>query len=201
VRRVARTGRWLVGAAVALGALGLTAAASRAEPFQAGAKELALVAGYSLSHNELVGNVDTLNAYHVLPHVGYFLTDESGRGWLRGNLELVTEPTLLVIEGQETTTLAGVTVLSRWVFAGTGRVRPYFEAGGGVLAGSLRLRETRCHVTFALQGGIGALVFVSERTAITAGYRFHHLSNGNTCDGNPGLDSSMFVLGVSRFFP
>lgn len=201
MRRVTRTGRWLVGAVVVLGSLGVTAAASRAEHFQAGAKELTLVAGYSLSHNELVGNVDTLHGYHALPHVGYFLTDESGPGWLRGSFELMTEPTLLVIEGRETTTLAGVAVLGRWVFAGTTRVRPYVEAGSGVLGGSLRLRATDCDVAFTLQAGIGALFFVSERTAITAGYRFHHLSNGGACSGNPGLDSSLLVLGVSRFFP
>lgn len=200
MRRAARAGRWLVGSAVALGMLGLTPAL-RAEPLQAGTRELALAGGYSLSHNELVGNVGTLEGYHLIPHVGYFLTDEAGAGWLRGSLELVTEPTLLVIEGRGTTTLAGVAVLGRWMFAGTARVRPYLEAGGGVLGGSLRLRRTSCDVAFALQVGTGALLFLSERTAITAGYRFQHLSNGSVCGGNPGLDSSAFVLGVSRFFP
>ncbi|MBI2467313.1 MAG: acyloxyacyl hydrolase [Candidatus Rokubacteria bacterium] len=76
-----------------------------------------------------------------------------------------------------------------------------FRGGGRRPWGLLRLRATGCDVAFTLQAGIGLLFFVSERTAITAGYRFHHLSNGNVCSGNPGLDSSLFVLGVSRFFP
>jgi hypothetical protein len=42
---------------------------------------------------------------------------------------------------------------------------------------------------------------VSESTAITAGYRFHHLPNAGQCDKNFGLNSSLFVLRVSYCFP
>jgi hypothetical protein len=41
---------------------------------------------------------------------------------------------------------------------------------------------------------------VAERTAVTAGYRFQHLSNGDRCDQNLGLNSSLFTVGVSHFF-
>lgn len=195
-----RPRRCLVGMAAAAYLLGAAGASSAWEPFEAGTKALALAAGYSLSHNELVGNKATLEGLHLIPHVGYFLTDEAGPGWARGNLELLAEPTLLYLEGRESATLGGLAVLGRWVFVGGARVRPYVEAGAGVLGGHLQLRRTGCDTAFIFQAGVGTLLFVSEHTAVTAGYRFHHLSNGNLCSGNPGLDSSLFVLGLSHFF-
>ena len=45
------------------------------------------------------------------------------------------------------------------------------------------------------------LLFMSQSTAVTVGYRFHHLSNAHLCSKNIGLNSSQFILGFSYFFP
>jgi lipid A 3-O-deacylase len=164
--------------------------------------EITLSAGYSLSHTTVGKNLDTVDGIHLIPHVGFFLTDEHGQGLLRGNLELLAEPTLLHLDsGSESATLVGLSALGRWVFAGASRVKPYVEAGIGVLGGETQFRQTDCNVNFVLQGGVGALAFVAPRTAITAGYRFHHISNADACDKNLGLNSSVFILGASYFFP
>ena len=190
MRVTADLGRCLVGMAVSLHVLGLAGAAA-GEPIRAGTVALTLAGGYSLSHNELAGNVDTLKGYHAIPHIGYFLAE---------NFELLVEPTFLYLEGREAARLGGLSLLARLVSGGSG-MRVYVEAGGGGLEGRLQLRNGSCDAAFTVQGGIGLLFFVSERAAVSAGYRFHHLSNGNLCSGNPGLDSSMAVLGLSYFFP
>jgi hypothetical protein len=41
---------------------------------------------------------------------------------------------------------------------------------------------------------------VTDRTAIYAGYRWTHVSNGNTSDPNRGFESHTGVLGMSLFF-
>jgi hypothetical protein len=39
----------------------------------------------------------------------------------------------------------------------------------------------------------------SRRTALYAGYRWEHISNGNISDPNRGLDNNSGVFGVSFF--
>ena len=185
--------------------LGLLVAvdAAQAQPgVRFGAMEVTLSAGYSFSHAIVSQGLDTVDGFHLIPHFGIFLTDAHGPGWVKGHLELLAERTLLYLDGgKESATLVGFSALGRWVFAASPRVKPYIEAGVGVLGGETKFRETDCDVNFVLQGGAGALVFLSPRTAITAGYRFHHVSNADACDQNLGLNSSLFILGVSYFFP
>jgi hypothetical protein len=57
-----------------------------------------------------------------------------------------------------------------------------------------------CDVNFILEGGPGLLIFLSDRTALTVGYRYHHVSNGSKCTPNLGLNSSLFILGLTHFF-
>ena len=193
-------GWWLVGALVGIQVLCLRAAAG-AEELQAGTMELAAAVGYSVSHNVTgARNLETVRGFHLVPHLGYVLTDERGEGGVRGNLELLAEPTLIHLDASESATVVGLSVVARWVFAASPRVRPYVEVGAGVLGGDTQLRQTTCDVNLAAQGGIGAMLFMSETTALTLGYRFQHVSNGDRCIQNVGLNSSLFVLGLSYFF-
>ena len=49
-----------------------------------------------------------------------------------------------------------------------------------------------------VEGGAGCEIVRSSRRAFTLGYKFHHLSNANSAPSNPGLDSHVFYLGLSR---
>jgi Lipid A 3-O-deacylase (PagL) len=117
-----------------------------------------------------------VTSVHLLPHVGYFVTGEIGEGALRGNFELLVEPTLIYLDASNSATVVGVAVLPRWLFAASPRVRPYLEMGAGVLAGEIDLRQTNCDVNFILEGGTGAMIFVAERVALTLGVRLQHVS-------------------------
>jgi len=96
--------------------------------------------------------------------------------------------------------VAGVAVLPRWVFAGSPRVRPYLEAGAGIVGGQVNLRQTNCDVNFILEGGGGAMIFMTERVALTLGVRLHHLSNADRCSENEGINSIIGIVGVSYLF-
>ncbi len=193
-------GVWLIGAMLSIQTFAPDDRAWGQVRFRAGMKDVSLGGGYSVSVN--LGHTDTVDGVHLLPHFGYILTDEVGARWARGNLELLAEPTFIHLKGRdESATVVGVAALGRWILATGPWIRPYLEAGVGVLAGEAKLRHTNCDVNFVLQGGPGVLVFVSDATAVTVGYRLHHISNAEMCSKNVGLNSSLFILGVSYFFP
>ncbi len=194
--------RWLVGVLVGAHTLAFAGVAAGQERLRAGTTELTLAGGYSVSHK--IGgsrDLEAVNGLHLLPHFGYVLSDEHGPGWVRGNFELLAEPTGVHLEDGDAATVAGLAVLGRWVFAVWPTVRPYFEVGVGVVGGQVELRHTNCDVNFLVEGGPGMLFFVSSNTAVTVGYRFHHMSNAQRCSQDLGLNSSLFTVGVSYFFP
>lgn len=175
------------------------------EWLHAGAHELALKGGYSIRHDtdQSYAPGRNMEGIHLLPHYGYTLTNEKGAGWIRGNLSLLLEPTLIRLDHEQTRDLYGVAVLGRWMLSRWDAVRPYLEGGGGILFGRPGLRgRSDCNTNFVLQGGPGILIRTSEREAFTVGYRFHHISNSDICDdsdANRGIDSSLFLIGVSYF--
>jgi hypothetical protein len=187
----------LLAAAVAL----LPGNAARAEEeLVARTKAVGLGAAVSISHGTDPG-LDALAGYQLLPHVGYVVTDAHGPDWVRGNFEVLVEPALIRLDSDDgSANVVGASALTRWVFQGTGRYRPFVEAGVGVLLGESTLAQTDCAVNFLLQAGPGVLVFLSDTTVLTVGYRFQHISNGGACQYNVGINSSALYVGVSRLF-
>jgi hypothetical protein len=167
----------------------------------AGTKDVGLGGVVSISHDTR-DDLDRLTGLQLLPHVGYVVTDAAGPEMLRGNLEVLVEPTLLYLrDDTHAATTVGVSGLVRWIFAGSGRLRPYIEAGAGVLVGETDFRQTDCDVNFLLQAGPGLLVSLSDAAAVTVAYRFQHISNGGACSFNVGINSSALHVGVSYLFP
>jgi hypothetical protein len=176
----------------------LGAPTARAQSIRAGALEWTLAAGGGAS---LPGGGDeTVTSFQLLPHLGYFVTGEGGEGVMRGNLEILVEPALVHLDAAKSATVVGVAVLPRWVFAASPRIRPYLEAGGGVLLGQVDLPQTNCDVNFLLEAGRGAMLFMTERTALTLGARVSHMSNADRCSRNHGLNSVIGLVGISYFF-
>ena len=173
-------------------------AVSAGDPLASGATLLGLGGAVSVSHG--VEGLDTVDGLQLLPHVGYVISDRFGAGSLRGALEVMLEPTLmhLTSEGRSSTSV-GASALGRWVI-GESRVRPYLEAGLGMLLGRGDVQHSDCSVNFLLQAGPGLLVVLSDTTTLAAGYRFQHVSNASMCDLNVGLNSSALYLGVSYRF-
>ena len=128
----------MAGFLAALAALLPVRVASAGDPLSAGATLVGLGGAFSVSHQ--VEGLDTINGLQLLPHVGYVISDRFGTGALRGALEVVLEPTLMHLDsGVGTSTVVGLSALARWIFAGRGRLRPYVEAGAGMLVGETAL--------------------------------------------------------------
>jgi hypothetical protein len=178
----------------------LGATAAWAQSIDAGTLELTIAAGGGASLQTSDASLETVTSFQLLPHLGYFLTSEVGNGALRGNFEILVEPTLIHLDASNSATVGGVAGLLRWVFAAWSRVRPYLEIGAGILGGQIDLPQTNCDVNFTLEGGAGALIFMSARVALTAGARFQHVSNADRCSHNMGLNSVIGIVGISYFF-
>jgi lipid A 3-O-deacylase PagL len=189
---------WLAGLLAAAAAL-VPGAAPAGDPIAAGTKEVGLEGAVSISHGAR-DDFDTVTGFQLLPHVGYVASDAMGPSWLRGNLELLLEPTLMHVGSEVgSATVVGASVLGRWIFSGR-RFRPYIDGGSGVLVGETHLQQTHCSVNFLLQGGPGFLVVLSDATTLVVGYRFQHISNAALCSVNPGINSSALYLGVNYLF-
>ena len=80
----------------------------------------------------------------------------------------------------------------------TPQVRPYFEAGIGVIYTDFRVEGQGLRFNFNPQLGIGAELLQKDGTGSFAALRLHHLSNGNLYHDNRGVNS--LVLQVGRFF-
>ena len=79
-------------------------------------------------------------------------------------------------------------------------IEPFLTSGGGFLYFNHRMFGTTQQFNFTAQLGGGVQLFTSSRrTAIDLGYKYHHISNANLANQNPGLDSHMLFIGLSVF--
>ena len=80
------------------------------------------------------------------------------------------------------------------------RVQPFAQASGGFLYFGERVPDGRgAQFNFTGDFGGGVQWKTGARRAWTAGYRYHHVSNGYRADTNPGFDSNLFYVGFSIF--
>ena len=80
------------------------------------------------------------------------------------------------------------------------RVQPFAQASGGFLYFGERVPDPRgAQFNFTGDFGGGVQWKTGARRAWTAGYRYHHVSNGYRADFNPGFDSNLFYIGFSIF--
>lgn len=117
-----------------------------------------------------------------------------------GALEIGLEPLYQQYLEPERVYFAGLGLVFRYHFLSLGRFVPWLDLGAFAGGTNLKIKEIRSDFTFLLWGGLGASYFVTDRTAIYAGYRYQHVSNGNTSRPNRGFESNTGVLGVSFYF-
>lgn len=125
--------------------------------------------------------------------------DPVGEGFWRGALETGIEPWLQYYPRQKAGA-EGLKLVLRYHFLRASPLLPYVEALAGVGTTSLDVREINSDHTFVLEAGVGLSYFVTRGLALTAGYRFQHLSNAGTSRPNRGLNFDTGVFGVSFFF-
>jgi opacity protein-like surface antigen len=123
-----------------------------------------------------------------------------GPGPLHGSFEVGLEPVYQRYFEPDDAFFAGLGTTLRYHFLSLGGFVPYVEAAGFAGGTDLRVKEIDSDFTFMLWAGAGASFFVTDRAALYMGYRWTHVSNGNTKSPNRGFEANTGVVGMSFFF-
>ena len=130
---------------------------------------------------------------------GRILSGTIGPRALRGRFQWSVELVPLYSQfAPDHTYGVGVTpLLWRWNFEPRGRVVQFAELAGGALwtRDPVPMRTTRAN--FTAHAAYGLRYFLRPTLALVASYRFHHISNGNRLERNPGVNAHVMQFGVS----
>jgi hypothetical protein len=131
------------------------------------------------------------------------LTEAHLPGLLRGRFAWAFEVVPVFAQYQPTRTYGfGLSPLVwRWNFEPRGRVAPYVELTGGGLWTTEPIPAGTTSANFTAHGGGGVRFFVRPRQALVINYWFHHISNGNRLERNPGVNSHVVQVGFSYARP
>jgi len=77
----------------------------------------------------------------------------------------------------------------------SGRWTPYIEGGIGLIYTDFQVEGQGLRVNFNPQLGAGVEYSLPDRGSMTLGLRLHHISNGNTYEGNRGINSALIMIG------
>ena len=189
-----------------LGSLTMTTclyAANGSPTITVGTQEIGLSGGYLFPHRLVEGKSKTEQSGPAfMPSWMITLTDPIDDSWYRGQISLGGE--MVYIEFHEPMLSHGVgfTPKIKYSFVALDRIRPYAEFAGGPfwtdLAGNIP--EQHSQFNFILTAGLGVSYFLTDRTALNAGYRFQHISNAHTSSPNVGLNESLPFAGCSVYF-
>ena len=163
--------------------------------------EYSFLSGYGITHRDFGATRTEVQTVDAIGRFGYFLSDEVGKGWYRGRHELLMELPLHMAVDPQTGVMTGFYLLGNWKFTGLKKKRlyPYVFAGGGVLFVDLELPTMGSRLNFSYQGGTGIQYLIHNNLAVTAEYRYHHISNAGTAEPNEPLNSSLILFGISLF--
>jgi hypothetical protein len=134
---------------------------------------------------------------------GRMLTGPRGVGALRGRFEWAIEAVPIYGQFAPTRTYGiGITPLDwRWNFEPRGRVAPYAELAGGALWTKDPVPVRTTTANFTAHAGAGIRFLIRPQQALVAAYRFHHISNGNRLERNPGVNAHVLQFGWAFLRP
>lgn len=118
-----------------------------------------------------------------------------------GNIVQVTTVGPVTTFRRETAYGGGLTPLGLQLdFANGSKVHPFIHVNGGglIFNQSVPLPDAG-RFAFVGETGTGLRIFTSERQAVTLGFKFHHISNGDRSGSNRGLNQFIFYGGFSIF--
>lgn len=177
------------------------AAADPAEEFARGTKIISIQVGGGAQNNvENHGRLSNISFVNLTPRLSVLPLDPVGSGFFKGSVETGLEPWFQYYLEPETATAEGLKAAVRYHFLSASPIFPYAEVTAGAAGTSLKVLEIRSSFTFVLEAGVGVSYFVAPGVALTGGYRFQHISNGNIESPNRGFNSDTGTVGVSFFF-
>jgi len=184
-------------------------ATSPRDLFKLGTQEIGIAAGYGSAIERFLflpigetteEELQEVKYVYVAPRWGIGISDPlGGDAWYRGNFELLAEGAFYIPFEPKDGFGGGITAIFRYNFLPEGPLIPFVETGPGILITDFDLQNHVDGLNFVWQFGLGFHFFLSERTALTAEGRFHHISNAGINDENRGLNSVMVLIGVTTF--
>jgi len=181
--------------------VGVVAAADPAEEFSRGTKIFSFQVGGGAQNNvENHRTISGISFVNVTPRLSLLPWDPIGSGFWKGSVETGLEPWFQYYLEPKTATAEGLKGAVRYHFLSASPIFPYVEVTAGAAGTNLEVQEIRSSFTFVLEAGVGVSYFVTPGVALTVGYRFQHISNGNVESPNRGFNSDSGTLGVSFFF-
>jgi opacity protein-like surface antigen len=169
--------------------------------FAKGTTVLGLQIGGGATNNvEGHRSVSDISFLTATPRVSHLFFAPFGSGWLRSAVEPGLEGWFQYYFSPKEATAQGLKAAMRYHLIGLGPVVPYLEATAGVGGTNLCVNEVDSRLAFVLEAGAGLSYFVTGTVALNAGYRFQHISNGNSSRPNRGFNSDSGVVGVSFYF-
>ena len=114
-------------------------------------------------------------------------------------VELALEGHFLFQTTPHSGTAWGASLLVRYNFLANDRFVPFIEIGGGIIDLDFGLDSRADGFNFVLQSSLGVHWLVWDRAAVTAQWRYHHISNGRITEPNVSIDSSLFLIGMTFF--
>ncbi len=85
----------------------------------------------------------------------------------------------------------------RWHFVRQPNWSLYVDGGAGILGTTNDVPAEGSSFNFTPQAGGGATIRLDDERRLMVGLRWHHISNANLYDGNPGRDSILGYVGVN----
>jgi opacity protein-like surface antigen len=158
------------------------------------------IGGGAVNNVEEQATVSDIAFVNVTPRISYLLFKPFGSGWLRSAVEPGLEGWFQHYVSPASANAGGLKLALRYHFIAFGRLVPYVEVTGGAGGTNLKVPEIRSRFTFVAEAGAGLSYFLTDEVALSAGYRFQHISNGDTSTPNRGFNSDSGVIGVSFYF-
>jgi opacity protein-like surface antigen len=180
----------------------------RAEPLRAsdafgsGKHALSLTTGWGFGHELSGSEKDALDTrtIPVLFRWSMGVTDAlGGDAPYRGNMDVGIEGTFLLNYEPEAGGAQGGSAFLRYNFLSSERFVPYVGLGLGLVNLDYDLETQRDGFNFAIAGEVGVHALVTDRVAITGGYRLQHISNARTARPNLGVETSFATIGLTYF--
>jgi len=144
----------------------------------------------------------SIQFYSLLPHIDLCLPNIIDEPLAQYNVhaQWVVEPFASYVTDASDTEEAGVNLAILMLRYDRGQpLVPFIEGGVGVLYSGLRERGLGTHFLFSLPVGAGLEWFFTRTTALSAMYRFRHISNAGISSHNTGLNADFFMLGLTYF--
>ena len=133
--------------------------------------------------------------FAFLPRIGYVFAQQER--FLPGSLEIVGEPSYFTVFEHQTAHVGGVAALLKYNVSTGTTLTPYLVGGAGVSYASDPVPPGGSNFNFMLETGLGLAYPVKTQSTINLEWRYLHFSNAHTSPQDPGLNSFLFLVGVS----